>query len=207
MLWLLSKLSPDHKTISEFRKNNAKSLKNVFHSFVKLCLKQNLYGKELVAIDGSKFHAVNSLDNNFSQEKLSDRIKRIDKKIEEYLEDLNQNDKAEAETEADTPNRSEEEIATIISELNSRKEKYQTMKTQLEESGKTQLSTTDPDSRRMKQADGGSDMSYNIQTAVDGKNKLIMDYSVTNNCNDNNLLYPMAESVKEILETEKLGNR
>ena len=98
MLWLLSKLSPDHKTISEFRKNNAKSLKNVFHSFVKLCLKQNLYGKELVAIDGSKFHAVNSLDNNSSQEKLSDRIKRIDKKIEEYLEDLNQNDKAESYT-------------------------------------------------------------------------------------------------------------
>lgn len=201
LIWLLSKLTPDHKTISEFRKKNKKFLKNVFRSFVQLCIKLDLYGKELVAIDGSKFRAVNSLDRNFNQKKLEDRIKRIDEKLEQYLLELNQND----ETECDAPKHTKEEIAEAISELTDRKQYYQDMKVELDESGQTQISVTDPEAKRMKQSDGSSGVCYNIQTSVDDKHNLIVDYDVTNNCNDKNLLAPMAESSKEVLGVEELA--
>lgn len=200
LIWLLGKLSPDHKTISEFRKKNKKLLKNVFRDFVQICIKLNLYGKELVAIDGAKFKAVNSLENNFNEKKLEDRIKRIDEKLEQYLSELNQNDKEESNNQKHT----KEEIEAAISELMTRKQNYQEMKSRLEETGQTQISVTDPDSKRMKQSDGASAMSYNIQTAVDDKYNLIVDYEVTNNCNDKNLLAPMAESTKEVLGVDEL---
>src|SRR5215469_2728454 len=92
VLWLLRKLTPDHKTIANFRKENPKALKNVFRAFVKLCMKMELYGKELAAIDGSKFKAVNSKNNNFTKDKLKDRLKRIDAKIDEYLKELEKTD-------------------------------------------------------------------------------------------------------------------
>jgi len=95
VLWLLGKLSPDHKTISDFRRDNSKGLKNVFRSFVKLCVGLGLYGKELSAIDGSKFKAVNSKDGNFTEKKLNDRLARIEAKIQDYLKELETNDEAE----------------------------------------------------------------------------------------------------------------
>ena len=94
VIWLLHKLSPDHKTIARFHHNNAAALKNVFRDFVKLCMKQNLYGKELVAIDGSKFKAINSKDRNFGGKKPEELIARIDAKIEEYLRELEDSDTA-----------------------------------------------------------------------------------------------------------------
>ena len=114
LMWLLNKLSPDHKTISRFRKDNATVLKNVFRSFVDLCLELNLYGKELIAIDGSKFKAVNSVDNNFSDKKLTFRIKRIDEQLEKYLTLLDDNDAVEL----DSPTMTKEEISKIILSLN-----------------------------------------------------------------------------------------
>jgi transposase len=99
VIWLLKKLSPDHKTIANFRKDNKKALKSVFKSFVKLCIKLDLYGKELAAIDGSKFKAVNSKDRNFTKGKLKDRLERIDKKIEEYLTELENTDSQEDKTD------------------------------------------------------------------------------------------------------------
>jgi transposase len=200
LMWLLNKLSPDHKTISNFRKHNVKALKKVFRMFVKLCLELNLYGRELVAIDGSKFRAVNSPDNNFNQKKLDDRLKRIEEKLSRYLLQLNKND----EEEAYIPNHTQEEIESIIAKLRDRKQVYEDMKNHLSESGQTQLSTTDPDAKRMKQSDGSSNVSFNIQTAVDEENRLVVNYQVTNNANDKNLLYPMAESAKEILGVEEL---
>jgi len=200
LMWLLNKLTPDHKTISEFRKKYNKLLKSVFREFVKICKKLNLYGKELAAIDGSKFKAVNSLEKNFNEKKLEDRIKRIDDKIEQYLSELNQNDEAES----DNPKLTKEEIEAAISELATKKQDYQYMRNQLEETGQTQISITDADSKRMKQSNGASGMSYNIQNAVDDKYNLIVDYEVTNNCNDKNLLAQMAESAKEVLGVDTL---
>ena len=199
LMWLLKKLTPDHKTISEFRKKNTMLLKNVFRVFVELCKELNLYGKELIAIDGSKFKAVNSLDNNFNKERLDDRIKRIDAHLERYLAEMNSTD----ESESDATTFTKEEIETAISKLVTRKNVYQDMIKQLDETHQTQISTTDPDSRRMMQSDGSRAVSYNIQTAVDDKHKLLIDYEVTNRVNDINLLAPMAVSVKEILEVDE----
>ena len=95
MIWLFGRLSLDHKTISRFRRDNGKVLKNTFRAFVRLCANLGLYGKELVAIDGSKFKAVNGRERNFSGKKLRDRIKRIDAKVDGYLKELESNDKAE----------------------------------------------------------------------------------------------------------------
>jgi len=200
LMWLLNKLAPDHKTIANFRKDNANALKNVFRDFVQLCRKLGLYGGELMAIDGSKFLAVNSLDNNYNQEKLDDRIKRIDARLEKYLSEMNEADKEES----DTPVLSGEDIAAAIKALSERKQAYEDMKAELKETGENQLSTTDPDARRMKRGNGASDICFNIQTAVDAKHKLIIEYEVTNQCLDKNLLAPVAISAKEALGVEEI---
>ncbi|MCL2087017.1 MAG: IS1182 family transposase [Oscillospiraceae bacterium] len=201
VIWLLNKLSPDHKTISRFRKDNTTALKNVFRDFVKLCMKLGLYGKELVAIDGSKFKAVNSKDRNFTDKKLRERIARIDSKIEEYLKELEDSDSAENVSASE---KSSEEIAQIIIELAERKERYQSYSDELVQTGETQKSLTDPDSRLMMN-NGKMDVCYNVQSSVDSKNKLIVEFEVTNNANDANLITPMVEKSKDILETDSLA--
>ena len=97
-IWLLGKLSPDHKTIARFRHDNSKALKNVFRDFARLCLTLGLYGKELLAVDGSKFKAVNSRKRNFTEKQIRDRIGKIAAKIDEYLKELESNDAAEDTT-------------------------------------------------------------------------------------------------------------
>ena len=201
LLWLLCKLAPDHKTIANFRKENPLALKNVFCDFVKLCIKLDLYGKELAAIDGSKFKAVNSKDRNFTRDKLADRIKRIERTIDEYLKDLDQTD---VEEDAVEKEKSTQEIQRIVKELNERKTLYQEYKKELEENKETQKSLTDSDSRLML-ANGKMDVCYNVQTAVDSKNKLITEFEVTNNANDMNQLTPMTKKVQEILETKTIA--
>jgi len=200
VIWLLGKLSPDHKTISRFRHDNPAALKNVFRDFVKLCMKLNLYGKELVAIDGSKFKAVNSKDRNFGAKKLEERIARIDAKIEEYLKELEDSDWKEDAAENE---KSAEEIALIITELAERKATYESYADELAQTGETQKSLTDPDSRLMM-SNGKMDICYNVQTAVDAKNKLIVEFDIINNATDNNQITPMAERAKEILEVDAL---
>jgi transposase len=201
LLWLMRKLSPDHKTIANFRKNNPKALKNVFRSFVKLCMKLDLYGRELVAIDGSKFKAVNSKDRNFTKDKLKDRLKRIEEKINEYLKDLERTDKEEDLTDRKM---STEEIQLIIKELTERKVLYEEYSQELKDNGETQKSLTDNDSRLMP-ANGKMDICYNVQMAVDSKHKLIAEFEVTNNANDMNQLTPMMEKVQDILETKTIA--
>ena len=98
VIWLICKLSPDHKTISRFRHDNSKALKNVFRSFVKLCVNLGLYGKELIAIDGSKFKAVNSTKRSFTEKQIQKKIKGIEEKIDEYLKELDKNDDDENST-------------------------------------------------------------------------------------------------------------
>jgi len=201
VLWLLRNLSPDHKTIAIFRKDNPKALKNVFRSFVKLCIKLDLYGKELAAIDGSKFKAVNSKDNNFTRDKLKDRLERIDKKINEYLSELEQTDREEDIAEKE---KSAAEINQIIKDLKERKGKYEEYSEELQKTGETQKSLTDAESRLML-ANGKMDVCYNVQTAVDSKNKLIIEFDVTDKANDMNQLTPMAEKVQDILETQTIA--
>ena len=200
VIWLLRKLSPDHKTIARFRCDNTAALKNVFRDFVKLCIKLNLYGRELIAVDGSKFKAVNSKDRNFGAKKLEERITRIDVKIEEYLRELEDSDSAENTSDGE---KSSEEIAKIITELAARKELYMSYAVELNQTGALQKSLTDPDSRLMM-ANGKMDVCYNVQTAVDEKNKLIVEFEVTNVVVDKNQLSEMANQAAEILEKDEL---
>lgn len=201
VIWLLKKLSPDHKTISRFRHDNTAALKNMFRDFVKLCMKWNLYGKELIAIDGSKFKAVNSKDRNFGSKKLEERISRIDARIEEYLRELEDSDTIENVANGE---RSSEELAQIITELAARKDLYQSYANELNKTGTLQKSLTDPDSRLMM-ANGRLDVCYNIQSAVDSKNKMVVEFTVTNNAVDKNQLAPMAANVRSALETQNIS--
>ena len=200
VIWLMNKLSPDHKTIARFRHDNTVALKNVFRDFVKLCMKQGLYGRELVAIDGSKFKAVNSKDRNFTDKKLTERISRINAKIDEYLHQLEDSD---SEENTATGEKSSEEIAKIICELKKRKTSYEGYAAELQEGSDTQKSLTDSDSRLMM-ANGKLDVCYNIQTAVDSKNKMVAEFEVTNEAVDKNQLTPMAERTKETLEVQTI---
>jgi len=200
VMWLIGKLDPDFRTISDFRKNNAKALKRVFRAFVKVCVELGLYTRELVAIDGSKFRAANSKDNNITVSKLEDRLKRIEKNITEYLEELDRND----QNEVDTKELTKEELQQKIEVLRQRQEKYNEYIKEMKESNETQKSFVDPESRLMKTHNGGFDVCYNVQTAVDAGSHMVVDFDVTNNCNDMGLLYEGAKRAKEALEEEIL---
>ena len=200
VIWLLGKLSPDHKTISDFRRDNSDALKKVFRSFVRLCVRLGLYGKELVAIDGSKFKAVNAKDRNFTEKKLSDRLARIEGKIEEYLKELEATDQVEDRAERE---KSAQEIMKIVDSLKERKDLYHGYAKELAGTGETQKSLTDTDSRLMK-ANGRMEECYNVQTAVDSKNKMIAEFEVTNRADDFNQVQKMSAQTEQMLETKGL---
>lgn len=195
LMWLLGKLVPDFRCIADFRKDNAEAMKKVFREFTILCNKLNLIGKELIAIDGSKFKAVNSKDNNFTKGKLTDRITWIDEKIADYLSKLDENDNSE------TPisEKSIDEIKAEIEELESRKEKYIEYLQTLIETNQNQMSITDPEAKLMKN-NGKLDVCYNTQTAVDSKHHIITEFVVTDHCNDLGLLEEVTQASKEILD-------
>lgn len=199
LMWLLKKLRPDFKTIADFRKDNKKAIKKVCKEFVLLCKKLDLFGGELVAIDGSKFKASNSKKRNFNEAKLRKRIKEIEGKIEEYFSLLDSNDKTEAKVPQDTAER----LKAKIELLKERGDKYKGLLRELKEGGETQISLTDPDSRAMVN-NQRIEVCYNVQTTVDEKNKLIIDHEVTNEVKDQDQLSKMAGRAKEILEADKL---
>jgi transposase len=194
VMWLLMKLKPDFKTIADFRKDNKIALKEVFRTFTKLCDEWGLFGKELVAIDGSKFRACNSKRNNYSVKKLDRNIKYISEKIDAYLQELDENDRAETNDRKPIA----EEIQQRIQELKNRKQKYETYQKQLKENGKNEISTTDPDAHLMANNNNNVDVSYNVQTTVDSKHKLIVDFKVSQKPNDLGELDNMALRAKKL---------
>jgi len=200
LMWLLSKLVPDFRCIADFRKDNAKAIKLVFREFVKLCGKLNLLSKELIAIDGSKFKAVNSKERNFSAGKLNDRIRFIDEKLEQYIAELDQNDIAEKNPDE----YSKEELEQLINELNERKATYISYLQELKETGATQKSLTDPEAKLML-SNGKMDVCFNTQTAVDSKKHIIADFTVTDHCNDIGLLEEVAKGAKDVMDVEHIG--
>ncbi len=199
LIWLLKKLAPDFKTIADFRKDNRKAIKRVCKEFVFLCKKLDLFGGELIAIDGSKFKAVNSKKRNFNEAKLKRKLKEIEEKIEEYFRDLEKNDNIEADVGSDDA----EELKEKIELLKKRGEEYTELLKKLKESGETQISQTDPDSRAMLN-NQKIEVSYNVQMSVDEKNKLILDHEVTNEANDIKQLSRMAKRAKKILDVDTI---
>jgi transposase len=200
VMWLLCKLMPDFRTIADFRKDNAKAMKKVFRAFAKICIELDLYTRELVAIDGSKFRAVNSKDNNVTITKLEDKLKRIEKNVNEYLEELDRYDK----DEDGIKDPGKEELQKKLEILKSRKETYNEYLEEMKENNGTQKSFIDPESRLMLTHSGGFEVCYNVQTAVDAGNHMIVDFEVTNNCTDMGLLYEDAVRAKKELGTEIL---
>ncbi|MCK9218378.1 MAG: transposase [Firmicutes bacterium] len=172
VMYLIGKLTPDFRTISDFRKDNPKALKRVFKEFAKVCLRLNLYQRELIAIDGSKFRAQNSKKNCYNKVVLEKKLANIENHINNYLSYMDKEDKNEVIEEPDA-----KEINRVIQELRERKEKYLGYLNELEKSGDKQILTTDPDARRMHSKDGFH-CCYNAQTAIDGGSHLIAGYSV-----------------------------
>lgn len=199
VMWLMGKLTPDFKTIADFRKDNLTAIKSVCREFTLLCKKLELFGGELIAIDGSKFRAVNSRKRNFNQQKLERAIKMIDEKIVGYLKELDRADTQESVVK--TP--SAEELQEKIKQLGERKEKYRNLAQELKESGEKQVSLTDPDSRSMP-VGLTTEVSYNVQAAVDAKHKLIIEHEVTNAVTDREQLAEMATRAKQVLGVEQL---
>jgi transposase len=199
LMWLLRRLQPDFKTIADFRKDNTQSIRAVCREFILLCRKLKLFGCELIAIDGSKFKASNSNRRNFTKNKLTKLIKKIDDEIDSYLNDLDTGD----QREKDVKKHSSEELKEKIEQLRKRKDKYHQLKKQLEQSEDQQISLTDPDSRMMH-SQQGKDVSYNVQIVTDSKHKLIVTHAVTNECNDQKQLHVMSFQAKDVLAKETL---
>jgi transposase len=199
VMWLLRRLTPDHKTIANFRKDNVQVLPEVFREFTRLCRELQLFGAELVGIDGSKFRAVNSRDRNFSEAKLNKRLQWIEERIAAYLAALQRED----ETESETSEVSAAELQGKIAALHEKQVVYEGLKQQLAESGEKQISLTDADARLMKGRQG-QHVGYNVQIAVDSKHKLVTDFAVTNEGNDVNCLAELAQGAQRALGVKEL---
>jgi len=189
VMWLLKCLHPDHNTISNFRRDNHKAIKKVFRVTVQMAKHFDLIGGKLIAGDSTKFRAQNSKKNNFNQKKIDRHVTYIDNKLDEYNKQL-------AEADQDK----KEQIQKEIEKQNQRKQNYNQLEKQLKESGESQISTSDPESRQMIIRNNITEVAYNTQTSVDEKHKLPIDYEVTNE-NDSKAMGNMLERAKEILNT------
>src|SRR5271155_4693460 len=197
VIWLLRTLKPDFKTIADFRRDNRAAFRAVFRQFVLLCRRLDLYGRELLAVDGTRIKAVNNKDRNFTRSSLREFIRRADERLEDYLKRLDEGD-VEDGGGARTKN-----LAEKIAALSEKRGRYQAMLAQLDRTGEDQISLTDPDSRAMA-AHTKVGVGYNIQVAVDAKNKLIVEQAVTNQVVDLGLLTQTAEPAREVLGVETI---
>jgi hypothetical protein len=188
-------LKPDFKTIADFRSDNRAAFKKVFREFVILCRRLDLFGRELLAVDGTRIKAVNNKDRNFTTRSLQKFIEAADKKLEDYLKRLDAGDAEECATGGSRVKNLAEKIAA----LKKKRGEYAAHLSALEESGESQVSLTDPDSRAMA-AHTKVAVGYNAQVAVDAKNKMIVDQDVTNQVVDMGLLTQTAEPARAILE-------
>lgn len=198
LMWLTGRLAPDFKTIADFRKDNGAAIRLVCREFVMLCRKFNLFTDAFVAIDGSKFKAVNSRDRNFTRAKMKRRLAEVEASIDRYLEQLAVAD--QAEPAEDKSQRLEDKIAAMRKEM----ARLKKLEARMRKAPGKQISLTDPDARSMKSRGSGV-VGYNVQTAVDTKHHLIVAHEVSNNGSDRQQLVNMARQAKTILETEELN--
>jgi len=201
VIWLMKKLAPDFKTIADFRKDNAACIKPVFKEFVYLCKSLDLYGAQLVAIDGTKFKAVNSKSNNLNEKTVALRLKQTEEKIAQYLSELDTNDASDSEEDDSTRT---DELKEKISQLEEKKQQYEHIQDQMKATGQREVSLVDPDSRLMRVDSQRLEVGYNIQTSVDAKQHLIVDYDVINNSTDHHQLTKDALAAKETLGVDEL---
>src|SRR6266704_4264380 len=207
VMWLTGRLVPDHKTIADFRKDNGPAIKKVCAQFVALCRKMGLLAKASVAIDGSKFKAVNSRDNNFTKGKMERRLAQIEESVARYLSQLDTADRQTAAGEAPSEGlaarttRLKEKLAKLEEEV----KRLKAIEKQMLAAPGQQISFTDPDSRSMATSGRGSGMvGYNVQVAVDTANHLIITHEVTNDGSNRAQLANIASQAKEVLGVDEL---
>ncbi|HNP64662.1 MAG TPA: IS1182 family transposase [Woeseiaceae bacterium] len=197
LMWLTGRLAPDFKTIADFRKDNPEAIRLVCREFVMLCKKLNLLSEKLVAIDGSKFKAVNSRDRNFTKAKMKRRLKDVASAIERYLAQLDETD--QTEPPPDDAKTLQDKVAKLREEM----ARLKKLEVRMLEAPDQQLSLTDPDARSMNSRGTGV-VGYNVQSAVDAKHHLIIAHEVSKVGNDRRQLAKMAKQAKAILDTKKL---
>jgi hypothetical protein len=200
VIWLLRHLKPDFKTIADFRRDNRKAFRPIFRQFVLLCRQLDLFGRELLAVDGTRIKAVNNKDRNFTRASLTKFIEVADAKLDDYLQRLDQSDVSESGTAGSRTKNLAEKIAAI----RERRTRCKAMLTELDRTGEEQISLTDPDSRAMA-AHTRVAVGYNIQVAVDAKHKLIVEQQVTNQVVDMGQLTRTAAPAKDVLGVETIA--
>jgi transposase len=202
VMWLLGRLVPDHKTIAEFRKHNGPAIRKVCARFVSLCRRLGLFAEACVAIDGSKFKAVNSRDRNVTRGKMERRRKEIEKSVERYLQQLDSADRQEPSVARATGKaRLTDKLAMLEREMR----RLDAQEAEMLAAPDQQISLTDPDARSMATTARGSGVvGYNVQAAVETTHHLILAHDVTNEGNDRSQLSPMSKKAKAALETDAL---
>lgn len=201
LMWLAGRLAPDFKTIANFRKDNGKAIRNVCSQFIVLCRQLNLFSQAVVAIDGSKFKAVNSQDKNLTKGKLRARLELVEANIAKYLTALDTADRQEPDVAAARIPRLQQKIASMRSRL----KELRLQEVQLPNEPDQQISMTDPDSRSMATTGKGTGVvGYNMQAAVDTKNHLIVAHEVTNIGSDRSQLANMALQARSCMGKEEL---
>ena len=202
VMWLTGRLVPDHKTIADFRKDNGPAIRKVCAQFVALCRRLDLFAGASVAIDGSKFKAVNNRDRNFTRAKMKRRLEQIEESVARYLHQLDSADRQEASPARTTKTtRLREKIEKLREEM----QRLQALAARMGETPDQQISLTDPDARSMATSGRGSGVvGYNVQTAVDTKHHLIVTHDVTNVGTDRSQLSRVAKQTKATLQTDGL---
>jgi transposase len=191
LMWLLRNIQPAARTICYFRSDNSRAIKHAFREFVLMTKHWGLIAGELLSTDGTKLRAVNSKKNNYNPKKIAMHLERIDTQVQEYLDELDKNDKQE------NGNR-KEDVQKTLRELKERRRKYENLKRQLEVTGEDQVSTTDPESRQQIIRGQITEVAYNVQTTVDSKHNLVADVKAVNT-NDKKMASVMGRRAKKII--------
>jgi transposase len=201
LMWLTGRLTPDFKTIADFRKDNGKAIRRVCSQFVVLCRQLNLFSEAIVAIDGSKFKAVNNRDRNFTSAKMQRRMEQIEESIDRYLSQLDTADRQEPPVVQVKVDRLRDKISALKEEMQRLKE----LEVRMLKAPDKQISLTDPDARSMATSGKGTGMvGYNVQTAVEPEHHLIVAHEVTNVGHDRGQLSRMAKSARDATGIEEL---
>ncbi len=202
VMWLTTRLVPDHKTIADFRKDNGPAIRKVCSRFVQLCRRVGLLAEASVAIDGSKFKAVNNRDRNFTRAKMQRRMAQIEESVARYLQQLDSADRQEPSLAlASKAARLTEKIAKLRQEM----QRLEAVNSEMLDRPDRQISLTDPDARSMATSGRGSGVvGYNVQASVDTTHHLIVTHDVTNSGSDRSQLARMGKKTKATLETDTL---
>ena len=202
VMWLTGRLVPDHKTIADFRKDNGRAIRQVCARFIGLCRAMNLLTEASVAIDGSKFKAVNNRDKNFTRAKMDRRMAQIEESVARYLQQL---DTADRQEPSEALKAKTSRLKEKIEKLKEQMQRLEVLKVVMLAAPDQQISLTDPDARSMATSGRGSGVvGYNVQVAVETKHHLIVTHEVINEGSDRAQLSPMAKAAKSVLGVEKL---